>query len=105
MKSFIVFALFVAAAAAAPVNPDGDAVIVKYDSDNIGVEGYNFAYETSNGIKQEETAQLVDRGTEDEGISVRGAYSYPGPDGVVYVVTYLADKNGFQPNGDHIPKA
>lgn len=41
---FIVLALFVAAATALPVSGDPkDATVVKYVSDNIGVDGYNFA--------------------------------------------------------------
>ncbi|KAG7307720.1 Flexible cuticle protein 12 [Plutella xylostella] len=105
MKSFFVVALLVAAAAAAPANPDADAQIVRYDSDNIGVDGFNYAFETSNGIRQEEQGQLVNAGTENEAIAVRGSYSYTGPDGVVYTVTYVADQNGFQPQGAHLPVA
>lgn len=40
---FIVLALFVAAALAAPAGPDADAQVVRYESDNIGVDGYNYA--------------------------------------------------------------
>lgn len=43
MKFLLVFVALFAVALAAP-NSEGDAYIVKYDSDNIGVEGYNFAY-------------------------------------------------------------
>ena len=32
-----------------------------------------------------------------------GSYSYPGPDGVVYSVDWVADENGFQATGDHLP--
>ncbi|CAH0702666.1 unnamed protein product [Spodoptera exigua] len=105
MKSFIVLALFVAAAVAAPANPDADAVVVRYDSDNIGVDGYNYNVQTSNGISQQEQGQLKNAGSENEAIEVRGQYSYTGPDGVVYTITYIANELGFQPQGAHIPQA
>lgn len=60
--------------------------------------------ETSNGINQQETGEIVDRGTEQEGIAVRGSFSYTDPaTNVVYTVTYIADKNGFQPSAAHLP--
>lgn len=62
-------------------------------------------YETSNGIGQQESAQLKDAGTDDEALSVQGSFYYTGDDGVVYQVVYIADKNGFQPQGAHIPQA
>lgn len=64
-----------------------------------------FSFETSNGIAAEEQGQLINPGTENESISVKGSFKYTGPDGVTYTVTYVADENGFQPEGDHIPKA
>lgn len=32
-----------------------------------------------------------------------GSYSYTGPDGVQYTITYTADADGFHPQGAHIP--
>nr|AAV91346.1 cuticle protein 1 [Lonomia obliqua] len=102
MKSFIVFALFVAVAVAVPVDPK-DATILRYDNDNIGVEGFSYAYETSDGKSAQEQGQLKNVGTENEAIEVRGQFSYLGVDGVTYTVTYVANENGFQPQGAHLP--
>ncbi|KAL3283223.1 hypothetical protein HHI36_006371 [Cryptolaemus montrouzieri] len=105
MKMILVLCAIMAIAYAAPQGQaDKDAVVTRYDSDNIGIDGYNFAYETSNGISQQEQGQLQNPGTENESISVRGQYSYVGIDGRTYTVIYVADENGFQPQGEHIPK-
>ncbi|XP_045494159.1 flexible cuticle protein 12-like [Colias croceus] len=103
MKSFIVFALFVAAAVALPAE-DREATILKYNINNIGVDGYAYDLETSNGIQAQEQAVLKNQGAENEAIEVRGQFSYPGPDGVVYTVTYIANENGFQATGAHLPQ-
>ncbi|XP_046960503.1 endocuticle structural glycoprotein SgAbd-5-like [Vanessa cardui] len=101
MKLFVVLAL-VSAVAAAPQNPQ-DVQIVRYDTSNGGLDGYNFAWELSDGSKHEEVGQLKNQGTEDEAIAVQGKYSWVGPDGVLYTVTYIADENGFQPQIEQGP--
>lgn len=104
MKFAILFvAMFAAATLAAPAGPED--TVLRYDVDNIGVDGYRYAYETSGGIKAEEAGTLNNAGAENEAISVRGSYSYTGDDGQVYTISYIADENGFQPTGDHLPKA
>ncbi|KAF7269291.1 flexible cuticle protein 12-like [Rhynchophorus ferrugineus] len=104
MKLFVVLFAGLAMALAAPQNPaDAQAQVLRYENDNIGVEGYNFNYETSNGIQQQEQGTLQNAGTENEVIQVRGSFTYTGPDGVTYTVTYIADENGFQPQGAHLP--
>jgi Insect cuticle protein len=55
-------------------------------------------------LRQEE-AELKNAGQENEAISVKGSFSWTAPDGQVFTVTYIADENGFQPQGDHLPKA
>lgn len=62
------------------------------------------SYETSNGIAAAESGQLQNAGSENEAIAASGQYSYVGPDGVRYLVEYVADENGFQPRGAHLPK-
>lgn len=43
MKMFIVFAAVLALALAAPVDDSKNAQILRYENDNIGVDGYKFA--------------------------------------------------------------
>lgn len=65
-----------------------------------------FRVHTSNGIAQSESAQLKQLpGAESPSYSKQGQFSYTGADGVVYTVKYVADENGYQPEGAHIPKA
>lgn len=43
MKFLVIFATIAAVALAAPVDDSKDAVVLKYENDNIGVDGYKFA--------------------------------------------------------------
>lgn len=43
MKMIIVFAVVLAVALAAPIDDSQSATILKYENDNIGVDGYKFA--------------------------------------------------------------
>uniref|UniRef100_A0AAG5DE53 Uncharacterized protein n=1 Tax=Anopheles atroparvus TaxID=41427 RepID=A0AAG5DE53_ANOAO len=91
-------------ALAAPLDDSKNAQILRYNSENIGIDGYRFEFETSDGTSRTEEAELRNPGTDSEAIVVRGSYSYTGPDGTVYVINFVADENGFQPEGAHIPK-
>lgn len=104
MKFLIAFAALVAVALAAPAD-ERDAQIVRYENEHKGIDGYNVAYETSNGIKNQEQAELRSFGDDISAIIVRGSYSYTGADGQTYTVNYVADENGFQPEAAHIPRA
>ncbi|XP_022218626.1 larval cuticle protein 65Ag1-like [Drosophila obscura] len=101
MKFVIVLAFALFAVAAARPN---EVQIVRLDSD-VGVEKFNYALETSDGTKKQEDGQLKNIGTEQEAIVVHGSYSFVADDGVTYTVTYVADENGFQPSGAHLPVA
>ncbi|XP_075161706.1 larval cuticle protein 65Ag1-like [Haematobia irritans] len=101
MKFIVLFAALFAVALAAP-RPDAE--IVRSESE-VGPESYNYAYETSDGTKGQEQGQLKNAGSENEAISVTGEYSFVGDDGQTYTVTYIADENGFQPQGAHLPVA
>ncbi|XP_017470791.1 PREDICTED: larval cuticle protein 8-like [Rhagoletis zephyria] len=102
MKFVIVFVALFAVALAAP--PQQQVEIVRQDSD-VQPEGYRFGYATSDGTQHDEEGQLKNVGSEDEAIVVRGSYSFVGDDGQTYTVNYVADENGFQPQGAHLPVA
>lgn len=60
-----------------------------------------YRFSTSDGHQREETAELLHEGTEYESIFLKGSYQYLGADGKTYTVNYIADDNGFHPEGDH----
>ncbi|XP_064542529.1 larval cuticle protein 65Ag1-like [Drosophila montana] len=101
MKFLIVFVALFALALAAPVD---DVKIVRLDSD-VQPDSYKYGLETSDGTQKDEQGQLKNIGTEQEAISVKGSFSFVADDGQTYVVNYIADENGFQPQGAHLPVA
>jgi len=56
-------------------------------------------------VSRTEDAELKNQGSENESISVKGSFSYPSPDGEIITINFIADENGYQPEGDHLPKA
>ncbi|CAF4777762.1 unnamed protein product [Pieris macdunnoughi] len=71
------------------INPDGS---------------YRWNYETANGIAAEEEGVIKNAGIpEQESLSAQGQYQYTAPDGQIIQLQYVADENGFQPRGAHLP--
>ncbi|KAL5287156.1 hypothetical protein ACFFRR_008223 [Megaselia abdita] len=103
MKFAIVFVALFAFALAAPLGEE--AQIVRYDSDNDGLGGYSFNFETSDGVARQEQGHVENAGTDYETLKVSGSFQYYGDDGQLYQVQYIADENGFQPQGAHLPVA
>ncbi|XP_045534369.1 uncharacterized protein LOC106714766 [Papilio machaon] len=65
---------------------------------------YKWSYETGNGISAEELGYIKNLGVpEQEAQTAQGQYQYTAPDGQVIQLKYIADENGFQPQGAHIP--
>lgn len=69
----------------------------------VNPDSYHYAYETENAIKGEENGRLINQNSKQEGIQATGFYEYVGPDNVKYRIEYIADENGFQPIGAHLP--
>ncbi|EDW72935.1 uncharacterized protein Dwil_GK16914 [Drosophila willistoni] len=101
MKFVIVFVALFALAYAAPA---GEAEILKSVSE-VGPESFQFDWETSDGQAAQAEGHLNNVGSENESLAVKGSYRFIGDDGVTYEVQYIADENGFQPQGAHLPVA
>lgn len=58
-----------------------------------------YSVATSNGIQAQEQGSLKQvPGAETPSISVSGSFQYPGPDGQLITVNYIADEEGFKPS-------
>ncbi|CAG9810015.1 unnamed protein product [Chironomus riparius] len=108
------FKLFVLAVAltcisAAPQgqSTDGQAQTLSNTSSDDGVGNFAYAFETSNSIKAEAKGSLKqlkdDQGKETAGEVQQGSYSWTDASGTTYEVKWIADENGFQPQGAHLP--
>ncbi|KAH0956740.1 hypothetical protein HN011_008445 [Eciton burchellii] len=95
----VVLATYVAAMPADDVIP-----IISQSQEGPNPDGsYKWSYETGNGIKAEEEGHLENVGAENEAMSAKGGFSYTADDGQPIALTYVADENGFQPVGAHLP--
>ncbi|XP_058125213.1 pupal cuticle protein Edg-78E-like [Anopheles ziemanni] len=74
---------------------EAGAEIVNQDT-VINADGsYTYNYETSNGISASQVSN--------DGTNANGNFAYTAPDGERIEVVYVADENGFQPQGAHLP--
>ncbi|XP_055912858.1 endocuticle structural protein SgAbd-6-like [Eupeodes corollae] len=97
MKFVIVLAALVAVCSGAAI-PSGDleATVLRDNRHNDGINGYEFGYETSNGITRQENGVLKPVG-ETAVIIVSGDASWVAPDGTPVSLKFTADENGYHP--------
>ncbi|XP_075970540.1 endocuticle structural glycoprotein ABD-5-like [Anticarsia gemmatalis] len=55
-----------------------------------------YRFETSDGTSRQEQGEYKND-TEQQGLVVRGSYKYVAPDGQHISVSFVADKDGYQP--------
>merc|ERR1711972_75278 len=108
MKSMLLVALFVAVAAAENTYEYKEPIaITKYGSVSDETGKYSYNFEAASGIKMSEEGEqkhFGDKLEEGYGSVARGSYSYE-LEGVTYTINWVADENGFQPTGAHLPVA
>merc|ERR1711911_25338 len=99
MKLVILFALVaVAAAAKLPVAIVRQSMVTNEDG------SFSSGYESADGKREVVTGFNKQIDAENKGMSMRGTYSWVEA-GVTYTVNWVADENGFQPEGAHLPVA
>ncbi|XP_014234057.2 larval cuticle protein LCP-17-like [Trichogramma pretiosum] len=95
-----------ALAAVAYAQEQRPIAILRQAHPEIHPEGhYSHSFETENGIYQQEQGSASVPGETGKVVASQGSYQYTAPDGQVIQVQYTADQNGFQAQGDHLPKA
>jgi len=101
MKFLIVFVALFALAVARP----NDVQTVRQDSD-VQPDKWSSVLETSDGTSIDQQGVLKDVGTEHEAAVVHGSFSWVDEKtGEKFTITYVADENGYQPQGAHLPVA
>ncbi|XP_017071035.1 endocuticle structural protein SgAbd-6 [Drosophila eugracilis] len=104
MKLMLVVGSMALLFALASARPQNDVEVLEYESENTGLGGYKFSYKLSDGTSRTEEGVVNNAGTDNESISIRGSVSWVAPDGQTYTINFVADENGFQPEGAHLPK-
>ncbi|KAG5877067.1 hypothetical protein JTB14_014550 [Gonioctena quinquepunctata] len=106
MKLIILSLAFAAVSCAPALEPTREPIaIVKYDNEGVNPDGsYQWLYETGNGISAQERGQVkVGAKPEEAELEVAGSYEYTKEDGSKVQVSYISNKDGFQPQGDILP--
>ncbi|KAH8301633.1 hypothetical protein KR059_007063, partial [Drosophila kikkawai] len=105
LQFLLVAALLLSLAQAQPrPQAQGEPIPIIRQEQEVNFDGsYKYSYETGNGINVAEEGYLKNAGTDNAGQVAQGSFSYTSPEGIPIQITYLADENGFQPQGDHLP--
>ncbi|XP_065368081.1 endocuticle structural protein SgAbd-6-like [Calliphora vicina] len=105
-KFVILFACIAAVAVAAPATERDEVrevvAILKSEINKNDDGSYQLSYEGGDGTTRDEKAVVMNAGTEDEALEVKGSYKYIDADGQEVEVFYTAGVNGFVPYGKTI---
>ncbi|KAK9869763.1 hypothetical protein WA026_003495 [Henosepilachna vigintioctopunctata] len=104
MKLLIALSAVLAFASSAQLTGNEQVPIISQNQE-VNFDGsYRSSYETGNGISASEQGNLKNAGNPDaEAEEVQGQFQYNAPDGTPIGLQYIANENGFQPQGAHLP--
>ncbi|XP_059089983.1 larval cuticle protein LCP-17-like [Tigriopus californicus] len=75
--------------------------VVRSNAPNANGE-YDFQYQTDDGVNRQEQGQTIQNGAEDIN-EITGQVSWTSPEGELVTLNYVANENGYQPTGSHVP--
>ncbi|KAG6440628.1 larval cuticle protein LCP-17 [Manduca sexta] len=101
MKFFVVIAAVAVTSAAAADEKSAQVVRSSFDSQPEG--SFKYGYETENGILLSAEGVLKNANSEYPAVAIEGGYKYTAPDGTPIEITYVADENGYRPQGNFLP--
>jgi len=92
-------------ALARPQPQDPEIEVVRDERENAGDGTFRWAYELSDGTLVEQNGYTKESGDPENPIIqvIEGSFAYTAEDGTPIKLQYIADENGFQPTGDHLP--
>ncbi|XP_060519095.1 endocuticle structural glycoprotein SgAbd-4-like isoform X2 [Cylas formicarius] len=104
----VIVVLAIASCACAQYRPYTPGQIIRIlRQDQVGPNpdgSYQWSYETENGIGAEEQGRVKNFGNaQSEAMEATGSFRYTAPDNTQIVVSYIANENGFQASGPHLP--
>ncbi|XP_076256462.1 endocuticle structural glycoprotein SgAbd-8-like [Rhynchophorus ferrugineus] len=106
MKSFMIVSLALVAVVSAASVSQTPIPILRQEQDISPDGSFSSAFETGNGISAQESGVLKNAGVKDaEASEVKGSFSYTADDGTPIQLSYVANEDGFQPQGAHLPVA
>nr|CAD7444930.1 unnamed protein product [Timema bartmani] len=105
----LIISCLLAAALAAPPQlklAPNEPIPILAQSNIVNEDGtFQNSYESADGTRAESSGSLKSLGPQEEGQVIQGSYSFYTPDGQLYELRYIADENGFQPQGNFLPVA
>lgn len=102
---FVFSGLLAVVLSAPPAQPAAEPVPIVGQSSDIQPDGsFKWDFESGDGTKQSQSGALKAGEKPDEPIAaVEGAVSWVDPEGNAHELKYIADENGFQPQGADVP--
>ncbi|XP_045498190.1 larval cuticle protein LCP-17-like [Colias croceus] len=100
----VVAALAACASASVPEGVIASLIGAQQRTGGVPPQGtFQYSYDTDTGISSSAQGKLKVVGKDEVALEVSGSNSYTSPEGQKVELTYIANENGYQPQGSHLP--